>query len=125
MIYLTYADLLYIAQRAIGDGVEVRDQGLLESALARPQASAFGADAYAGLPEKAAALTHSLARNHGLIDGNKRLSLAALIAFLGLNGRRLTWSNDDAYAFIVDIASGNLDAVSEIAQRITLGSEAR
>lgn len=125
MIYLTYADLVYVARRAIGDGVAVRDQGLLESALARPQASAFGADAYGSLPRKAAALTHSLARNHGLVDGNKRLSLAALIAFLGLNGRTLTWSNDDAYAFIVDVASGNLDAVDEIALRIEGGSETR
>ncbi|TDW29211.1 death-on-curing protein [Cryobacterium psychrophilum] len=103
----------------------VRDQGLLESALARPRASAFGGDAYGSLNEKAAALTHSLARNHGLIDGNKRLSLAALIAFLGLNGRRLTWSNDDAYEFIMDVASGRLDDVSDIADRIALGSEER
>ena len=103
----------------------VRDQGLLESALARPRASAFGRDAYGSLNEKAAALTHSLARNHGLIDGNKRLSLAALLAFLGMNGRRLTWSNDEAYEFIMDVSSGRLDDVSEIAERIDLGSEER
>lgn len=125
MIYLTYADLLYVGQRALGGDMPVRDVGLLESALARPRASAFGRDAYGSLNEKAAALTHSLARNHGLIDGNKRLSLAALIAFLGMNGSRLTWSNDEAYEFILDVASGRLDDVSEIAERIDLGSEER
>lgn len=125
MIYLTYADLFYVGQRALGGDIPVRDQGLLESALARPRASAFGRDAYGSLNEKAAALTHSLARNHGLIDGNKRLSLAALIAFLGMNGRRLTWSNDDAYEFIMDVASGRLDDITDIADRIALGSEER
>nr|WP_196903942.1 type II toxin-antitoxin system death-on-curing family toxin [Cryobacterium sp. MP_M3] len=70
-------------------------------------------------------MTHSLARNHGLVDGNKRLSLTALIAFLGMNGRRLTWSNEEAYEFIMDLASGRLDDVSEIAERIDLGSEER
>ena len=125
MIYLSYTDLIYIGQRVLGGEIPVRDAGLLESALARPRASALGIDAYRTLTEKAAALTHSLVRNHGLIDGNKRLGLAALIAFLGLNGRRLMWSNDDAYAFIMDIASGRQDDISEIAHRIMLGSEER
>lgn len=125
MIYLTYPDLIYIGQRVLGENMQVRDAGLLESALARPRASALGADAYRIHSEKAAALTHSLVRNRGLIDGNKRVGLAALIAFLGMNGRRLTWSNDDAYAFIVDIASGHRDEVSDIAHQIMLGSEER
>jgi death on curing protein len=64
----------------------VRDAGLLASALARPQATAFGADAYPDLDAKAAALLHSLARNHGLVDGNKRPALAGVIAFYGVNG---------------------------------------
>jgi len=125
VIYLTYPDLIYIGQRVLGENMQVRDAGLLESALARPRASALGADAYRTHSEKAAALTHSLVRNRELIDGNKRLGLAALIAFLGMNGRRLTWSNDDAYAFIVDIASGHRDEVSDIAHQIMLGSEER
>ena len=125
MIYLTYADLLYVGKRALGEDMPVRDRGLLESALARPRASAFEKDAYGSLNEKAAALTHSLARNHGLIDGNKRLSLAALITFLGMNGRRLTWSNDEAYEFIMDVASGRLDDITDIAGRIDLGSDER
>ena len=125
MIYLRYDELLYIAERAIGPDVVVRDHGLLESALARPQASVFGRDAYPTLMLKAAALTHSLVRNHGLVDGNKRLGLSGLIAFLGLNGMRLTWTNDEAYEFIVEIASGGLDEVSEIAERIERGSTRR
>ena len=125
MVYLTYPDLLYLGPRVLGENKQVRDAGLLESALARPGASALGADAYSTHSEKAAALTHSLVRNRGLIDGNKRLGLAALIAFLGMNGRRLTWSNDDAYAFIVDIASGHQDEVPDIAHQIMLGSEER
>lgn len=125
MIYLRYDELLYVAERAIGEEILVRDHGLLESALARPPASAFGRDAYPTLVLKAAALTHSLARNHGLVDGNKRLSLSALIAFLGINGARLTWTNDEAYEIIVAIASGALDDVAEIAERIERGSAPR
>lgn len=125
MIYLTLTDLVYIGQRAIGTEIQVRDPGLLESALARPRASAFGRDAYASLEDKAAALVHSLARNHALIDGNKRLALGGLIAFLGVNGRRLTWSNDEAYEFIVDLASGRLDDVAEVSGRIRRATEPR
>ena len=89
--------------------------GLLEAALARPQATAFGKDAYPDLQAKAAALLHSIARNHALIDGNKRLALTAVIAFCGLNGRRLTLTNDGAYDLVISVASGKLDTVEEIA----------
>jgi death on curing protein len=118
VIFLTAEELLFVAQRAIGAEVVVRDLGLLESAAARPQASAFGLDAYATIEERAAALVHSLVTNRALVDGNKRLGLAGLIAFLGVNGSRLTWTNDEAYAFIVDIADGTLIEVGEIAGRI-------
>ena len=90
MIYLTLPELIYIAERATGGKIAIRDIGLLESAAARPQATAFGSDAYPDLDSKAAALLHSLARNHALVDGNKRLALGALIAFYGINGRQLT-----------------------------------
>jgi death on curing protein len=116
---------MHIAERTLGSDVPVRDHGLLESALARPQAKAFGGDAYASLEERAAALLHSLARNHALVDGNKRLALAATIAFLGLNGRRLTLSNDQAYTLVIDVAAGHLDDVPNIAEHIRRGSEPR
>lgn len=121
MIYLTLPELLHVAERTLGPEVLVRDHGLLESALARAQATAFGADAYQGLEEKAGALLHSLARNHALVDGNKRLALAGTIAFLGLNGYRLTFTNDEAYTLVIEVASGELDDVPDIADRITAG----
>lgn len=114
MIYLTLRELLYIAERAIGSEPVVRDHGLLESALARPRATVFGRDAYPMLDGKAAALLHSLARNHALVDGNKRLALAGLIAFYGVNGRRLTLTNDEAYDLVMSTASGALDSVEDI-----------
>ena len=125
MIYLTLPELVHIAERTLGDDVVVRDHGLLESALARPQATVFGADAYGSVEEKAAALLHSLARNHALVDGNKRLALAAAIAFLGVNGRRLTFSNDQAYDLIIAVAAGELDEVPTIADRIRHATETR
>ena len=115
MIYLTLAELLHVAERTLGPDYAVRDFGLLEAALARPQATAFGKDAYPDLNAKAAGLLHSIARNHALIDGNKRLALAAVIAFYGLNGRRLTLTNDAAYDLIISVASGQLDTVDAIA----------
>lgn len=115
--YLSLPELLFIAERAIGD-VLVRDVGLLESALARPRASAFGKDAYRTFEEKAAALVHSLAKSHALHDGNKRLALSGLIAFLGINGRRLTIDNDAAYDLIKDTAEDRLVDVPSIANRL-------
>lgn len=125
MIYLSYAELLYVAERAMGESPAVRDAGLLEAAAARPQTTVLGADAYPSLEEKAAALTHSLVRNHALVDGNKRLGLAGLIAFLGVNGRRLTLSNDEAYELIMAVAAGQLDEVAAIAERIRAAIEPR
>jgi death-on-curing protein len=115
VIYLNFEDLLHVAERALGSPPEVRDRGLLDSAAARPRATAFGEEAYSDLHEKAAALLHSLARNHPLVDGNKRLALAGTIAFLGVNGVRLTLSEDAAYDLIIAVASGELDDVALIA----------
>ena len=114
MIFLDLEDLLHIARRTLGTEPVVRDHGLLESALARPRATAFGADAYPTIEEKAAALLHSLARNHALVDGDKRLALAATIAFLGVNDRRLTFSNAEAYDLVIAVATGELEEVSAI-----------
>lgn len=125
MIYLDYAELLYVAERAIGQSPDVRDAGLLEAAAARPRTTVFGEDAYPTLEEKAAALTHSIARNHALSDGNKRLALAGLIAFLGVNGRRLTLTNDEAYDLIIAISTGELSDVRAIADRLRESTEDR
>jgi death on curing protein len=125
VIYLTLPELLHIAVRVLGSEPEVRDYGLLESALARPQATVFGSDAYPGLDAKAAALLHSLARNHALIDGNRRLALAAAIAFYGVNGRRLTLTNDGAYELIMNVAEGKLDSVDDIVAVLATATEPR
>ena len=125
MIFLTLPELLYVAERTLGPGVEVRDYGLLEAALARPQATAFGKDAYPGMDGKAAALLHSVARNHALVDGNKRLALAALIAFYGLNGRRLSLTNDEAYDLVMKVAAGERDTVDGIAAILQHATEPR
>jgi death on curing protein len=125
VIYLTLPELLHIAERALGREPPVRDIGLLEAAVTRPQATVFGADAYPDLDTKAAALLHSLARNHALLDGNKRLSLAGLIAFYGVNGRRLTLTNDGAYDLVIAVATGQLDSVEEIAALLAGATEPR
>jgi death on curing protein len=124
VIYLDLEDLLHIARRIL-PSVEVRDVGLLESAAARPQSSAFGEDAYPSIHSKAAALLHSIARNHALVDGNKRLSLAAVLAFYGLNGVRMTLTNDEAYELVVDVAAGSVRDVEVIAQRLEAKTEPR
>jgi death on curing protein len=125
VIYLTVPELLHVAERALGFEPKVRDIGLLEAAAARPAASAFGQDAYPGLDVKAAALVHSLARNHALVDGNKRLALAGVIAFYGVNGRRLTLTNDEAYELVMALADGQLDTVADIAARLGPATEPR
>lgn len=122
MIFLDVDDLLYIAERATGAPVELRDAGLLAAAAARPQASRFGTDAYPTLHEKAAALLHSIVSNHALVDGNKRLGLAAVIAFYGVNGRCLTMTNGEAYELVMAVAAGAVDDVTEIAARLEKGS---
>jgi death-on-curing protein len=112
MIYLNLDELLHIASRTLGE-YKVRDYGLLNAALARPQTHVFGYDAYPTMPEKAAALLYSLTMNHALIDGNKRLALAALLAFCGVNGQRLTLTNEQAYQLVMGVANGELE-LSEI-----------
>ena len=125
MIFLDLEALVHVAERTLGMPPVVRDYGLLESALGRPQTTVFGQDAYPGLHEKAAALLHSLARNHALVDGNKRLALAATIAFYGINGTRLTLSNDAAYDLVMSVATGALDEIPQIAAVLERGTAPR
>lgn len=108
--YLSVDDLLEIAAGVIG-AFAVRDHGLLASAAARPRASAFGEDAYPTFAGKAAALVHAIARNHALVDGNKRLAWAATRTFCLLNGRDLVFTVDDAEQLVQSVARGELEAV--------------
>lgn len=125
MIYLTVPEMLHVAERALGFEPKVRDIGLLDAAAARPAASAFGRDAYPDLDAKAAALLHSLARNRALMEGNKRLALAGVIAVYGVNGYRLTLTNEEAYELVVAVADGRLDEVDVIASRLGPAAEPR
>lgn len=119
MIYLNVTDIL-LANRAItGEGL-IHDSGLIESACARPGASAFGDDAYPTIWEKAAALFQSLACNHGFVDGNKRTAWAALGMFLDLNGCSLDepYNVRDADEFVLAVATGVMRDVQSIASEL-------
>jgi len=116
--YLDLEDLLGLT-RALHAG-PVRDLGLLDSSCARPRSTAFGADAYPTLEDKAAALLHSLARNHALVDGNKRLAWLATVVFLDLDGRTVELDDEVAFDLVMAVAEGSLD-VAEIAACLTAG----
>jgi death-on-curing protein len=117
MHYLTLPELLNLAKR-LGEDV-VRDYGLLDSALARPQSSVFGQDAYPDVWQKAAALMESLARNRALVDGNKRLAWYATWVFLHMNGHPLDpeFDVDEAERFVLDVCQGALD-VPKVASQL-------
>jgi death-on-curing protein len=109
MEHLTVEDLLSIAEEVLGVPA-VRDIGLLDSAAHRPQASAFGKDAYPTIDEKAAALLEAVARNHALVDGNKRLAWAAAVVFYDLNGFDLDPPTvDEAVDLVIAVATGQVD----------------
>ncbi len=116
--FLSLEEALAIGRAATGGPIELRDAGLLEAALARPRTTVFGQDAYATLPDKAAALLHSIVANHPLVDGNKRLGFACTAVFLRINGAPLTLSEDDAYDLVVAVAAGTLTDVTAIAARL-------
>ncbi|MEE1787773.1 type II toxin-antitoxin system death-on-curing family toxin [Streptomyces sp. SP17BM10] len=104
--FLDLDDVTYLA----GGPENIRDLGALLSALGRPRASLFGADAYPDLWTKAAALGHSLARNHPLVDRNKRTAFEAMLLFLDYNGEPYTDPHpDDAVAFVLRLATGGYD----------------
>lgn len=112
--YLTTRDLLAIANAVLGGNPLIRDVGLIDSAAHRPMASAFGQEAYPDLHLKAAALLHSLLRNHPLVDGNKRLAWTACRTFLILNGADFTPDVDHATDFVLAVASGEEDDLPKI-----------
>jgi death-on-curing protein len=119
--YLDLEDLLGLV-RTLGVG-PVRDVGLLDSAAARPRSSAFGEDAYPRLELKAAALLHSVACNHALVDGNKRLAWLATVVFLELNRHAPDLDDDAAFDLVMDAAQGALE-VEELARRLRVVSVA-
>jgi death-on-curing protein len=90
-------------------GFVVRDLGLVQSALARPETSLFGEPAYPTIDLKGAALMESLAKNHPLFDGNKRSAWLGLNYFLELNNWEIVATEDEAFTYILDVATSVID----------------
>ncbi|MFI6960209.1 type II toxin-antitoxin system death-on-curing family toxin [Streptomyces sp. NPDC050255] len=120
MKYLTVQEVLDLAELACeGQQVAVRDLGLLSSAVHRPQSAMFGVEAYTDLFQKAAALLQSLAVNHPLVDGNKRMAWMSTVVFLDFNGTEmLDVDQDEAYKLVIEVAMGSLEDVERIADRL-------
>ncbi|CAN5391577.1 type II toxin-antitoxin system death-on-curing family toxin [soil metagenome] len=93
--------------REHGGSHGVRDSGLIDSALARPR-HRWAYESERELADLAAAYGFELAKNHGFIDGNKRIALAAIALFLRINGWRLGATEVEAVGTIMDLAAGNL-----------------
>ena len=111
MNYLYPKQVIYLYEQIIrvsGGSLGLRDEGMLESAVYRPQASFGGQDLYPDLFTKAAAMGHSIIGNHPFVDGNKRVGFEALRLMLRLNGYDVRTSEEIKYEFVVKIAEGRL-----------------
>jgi len=109
--YLYPKQVLYLYRQIIqqsGGTIGLRDEGLLESAVYRPQASFGGQDLYPDLLSKVAALGHSIILNHPFVDGNKRVGFEAMRLMLRLNGYDLHASFEAKFDFVMEIAKGKL-----------------
>ncbi len=98
---------LIVCQTGGGDGV--RDFGLVDSAVARPQAAFTGQEAYPTVWHKAAVLLHSLVNNRAFLDGNKRTAIAACAIFLERNGQRVDFGTDQAIILALQAANSEVD----------------
>ena len=116
--YLDFHDLLLICDEII-PGYQIRDKGLLLSALERPQTQLYGVELYPEFELKAAALMHSIARNHALIDGNKRLAWSAMRVFCLMNRRDVVLTVSQAKKLTVAVAAGKYE-VDQIAPRLKI-----
>jgi death-on-curing protein len=120
--YLETEDIVEMI-RALSVG-PIRDLGLLDSAVNRPRSSAFGEDAYETLDRKAAALLHSMTKNHALVDGNKRLAWLSTTVLCDLNGFASDLTDDYAFQLVWDIASSAEEDITAIADRLHLSPTA-
>ena len=91
---------------ATGGSNGIRDEVLLDAALAAPFISFGGMDLYPSLEQKAARLGYGLIKNHAMIDGNKRIGAHAMLVFLALNDIRLQYTQEELYTIILDVAAG-------------------
>jgi death-on-curing protein len=116
--FLDLDDLLQLAARLLGDPPPVCDVGLLASAVARPQTTVGGEDAYPTLWAKAGALLQSIVGNHALVDGNKRLAWLATAVYLELNGASVVRAtNDEVYELVMEVASSAVE-LGQITERL-------
>lgn len=116
--FLDLDDVIELARRLLGSPPPIRDVGLLASAVARPQTTIGGDDAYPTTWTKAAALLQSIVDNHALVDGNKRLGWLATAVFLELNDASVAAAtNDAAYDLVMGVATSEYD-VHQIARRL-------
>jgi death-on-curing protein len=99
-----------------GGGAGLRDQGLLESAVAQPQASFGGHLAHDGLFAMAAAYLFHLVSNHPFVDGNKRIGLIAALVFLDLNGVSIAHPSEALYELTMGVAEGRIDKAAVAAE---------
>ena len=118
--FLDRDDVITAGTVAVGMVLKVADYGLLDAAVARPRSTVFGVDAYPDDFAKAAALLQSLARNHALVDGNKRTAWAAAWTFLHINGVELgDFDVDDAERFMNDVATDGAIEIDYIAAKLS------
>jgi death-on-curing protein len=109
-----------LAEHGGSDGI--REEGLLESALARPQNLLAYAEDQPSLPRLAAAYAFGIARNHPFVDGNKRTALVVTFTFLLINGLRITAPREDRYFVFYDLAAGKFSE-EELAQWLEVNTE--
>jgi death-on-curing protein len=105
-VYLSIEDAL-IQVKSLG--FYVKDNGLLEAALSRPRTTVFGEDAYPTLQLKAAAMMHSIIKNHPMIDGNKRTSWVLMVSFLWINGYQHNMNTATGFELTLGIAESRLE----------------
>ena len=113
MIILSLEQVLLMHKQLIeesGGSDEVRDIGLLKSAINNPFQSFGGVELYPSIQEKAARLCFGIVKNHALVDGNKRLGTHVMLVFLWLNGYTLEYQDEEMINIILDLASGKITA---------------
>lgn len=115
--YLTLDQMIVVIERTLGPPAQahLRDVGLLEGAVARPAAGMMGAETYPDLYVKAAALMHSVVTSHPLVDGNKRVGLAAALVLLAVNGVKVAPA-EALFDLTMAVASGKIRDVHAIAE---------
>lgn len=111
MIILSKEQVLMLHEQLIAatGGINgVRDEGLLDSALANPFQSFGGEELYPSIQAKAAQLCYGLVKNHSMIDGNKRIGAHVMLVFLALNGYELSYEQEELVDIILCLAAGEM-----------------